>query len=159
MLLCVRVFRLVRSSLYPSVRGLFPFRPGSACVFALLERGFRDELAVFVVDSDLNLVEVFHSLLTASIGVRSDLFRDGCLVACHFLRRAIEAVFYRIARIFELFDGRLILLVEADCYLDVLLRGLRGTSNRRQLCGQRLGVNLRFFNFQSQFVRVNERES
>ena len=68
----------------PACAALFPFRPGSARVFALLERGFRGELAVFVVNSDLNLVEVFRSLLTAGIGVRSGLFRDGCLVACGF---------------------------------------------------------------------------
>ena len=90
------------------------FCPDSARVLALLERGFRGELAVFVVNSDLNLIEVFRSLLTACVGVRSGLFRDGCLVACRLLRRAIEAVFYGIARIFELFDDRLILLVEAD---------------------------------------------
>ena len=126
-------------------------RPDSARVLALLERGLRGELAVFVVNSDLNLVEVFRSLLTAGIGVYSGLFRDGCLVACRLLLRAIEAVFYGITRVFELFDDRLILLVEADCYLDILLRGLRGTSDRCQLRGQRLGVNLRFFNFESQF--------
>ena len=68
------------------MRVLFPFRPGSVCVLALLECGFRGKLTVFVVNSDLNLVEVFRSLLTACVGVRSGLFRDGCLVACGFLR-------------------------------------------------------------------------
>ena len=80
-LLCVRGFRLAGANLHPPVRVLFPFRPGSARVLALLERGFRGELAVFVVNSDLNLIEVFHSLLTAGIGVYSGLFRDGCLVS------------------------------------------------------------------------------
>ena len=132
--------------------------PRSVCVLALLECGFRGELTVFVVNSDLNLVEVFRSLLTACVGVRSGLFRDGCLVACRLLRRAIEAVFYGITGFFELFDDRFILLVEVDCYFDVLLRGLRGASDRCQLRSQRLGVNLRFFDLQSQFFRVNECE-
>ena len=68
------------------MRVLFPFRPGSARVLALLECGFCGELAVFVVNSDLNLIEVFRSPLTAGIGVRSGFFRDGCLVACRLLR-------------------------------------------------------------------------
>ena len=101
MLLCVWGFRLAGACLHPSVRVLFPFRPGSACIFALFERGFRGKLAVRVVNPDLNLIEIFRSLLTAGIGVRSGLFRDGCLVACRLLRRAIEAVFYGIARVFE----------------------------------------------------------
>ena len=54
-------------------------------------------------------------------------------------------------------DDRLILLVEADGYLDVLLRGLCRACDWCQLRGQRLGVDLRLFDFQSQFFRVNER--
>ena len=99
-------------------------RPCSARVLALLERRLRNEFTVFIVNSYLNFVEVFRVLLTACVGVRSGLFRDGYLVTCRLLRLAIEAVFYGIARIFELFDDRFILLVEARCYLDVLLRGL-----------------------------------
>ena len=138
---------------------LFRFRPCSACIPTLLQRSLRRKLTIRIVNANLHFVIILRTFLAAGIGVRSGLFRDGCLVACRLLRRAIEAVFYGITRIFEFFDDRFILLVEARCYLDVLLRGLRGASDRCQLRGQRLGVNLRFFDFQSQFFRVNERES
>ena len=51
------------------------------------------------------------------------------------------------------------MLVEADGDFDVLLRRLGRTCDWCQLRGQRLGVDCRLFrHFQSQFVRVNERE-
>ena len=142
-----------------SPQKLVCFRPDSARVLALLERGLRRKLTIRIVNANLHFVIIFLAFLAAGIGVRSSLFRDGCLVACRFLRGTIETILHRVTGVFEFFDDRFILLVEARCYLDVLLRGLRGASDRCQFRGQCLGVDLRLFDLQSQFFRVNERDS
>ena len=127
-------------------------RPGSACILTLLQRSLCRKLTIRIVNANLHFVIIFLAFLAASIGVRSRLFRDGCLVACSFLRRTIETVFHRIACIFELADDLLVLLVEARRYLDVLLRILRGAvffieifSFQKQFPNGRAGAKAFFF--------------
>ena len=50
------------------------FRPSSACVFALLECGCRDQLAVLVVNSELNLVVILRACLPVGIDIYRFIF-------------------------------------------------------------------------------------
>ena len=62
------------------------FCPVSARVPALLQRGLRRELAVLVVNTNLNFVEVLRALLACCIGVGHRFLRDSRFVACRLLR-------------------------------------------------------------------------
>ena len=134
-------------------------RPCSACIPTLLQRSLCRKLTIRIVNANLHFVIIFRAFLAAGIGVRARFLRHRCFVACGFLRGTIETILHRIARVFQLFDDHLVLLVEADGDFDVLLRGLRGTCHRCQLRSERFDICLRLFrHIQSQFVRVNERE-
>ena len=80
------------------------FCPASARVPALLQRGLRRELAVLVVNTNLNFVEVLRALLACCIGVGHRFLRDSRFVACRLLRRTIETVPHRIARVRKLIE-------------------------------------------------------
>ena len=98
--------------------------PGSACILALLERGLCNEFAVFIVNSYLNFVEVFRSLLTACVRVSCSFLRHGGLIGSCFLRGAIEAVLHGETEVFQFLDGSLDLRIALkDCF-DVLLSSL-----------------------------------
>lgn len=87
----VLFFRYVRNILSSfthtwSCIGQVLFAPDSACVFALFQCCFCNEFAVFIVNSYLNLVEIFRSLLAVCVHVGSCLLGYSGLVACGLLR-------------------------------------------------------------------------